>query len=115
MNAPFQFHQASRVLGLVSGRWVLAVLDEVGAASMRHSELLGAIDGVSEKVLTETLRRMERDGLIAREVSSGVANHVVYRATLLARSLDGPLSGLLAWQVVYWSEVEASRAQWDSD
>jgi len=104
----------SAVIGLVSGRWVLAILAEITAAAMRHSELLSAIDGISEKVLTETLRRMERDGLVAREVGSRLPSRVLYRVTPLARSLDDPLRGLLAWQDANWREVEDSRQHWDS-
>lgn len=74
------------VLRLLDGRWSLAILDEIASEAKRHSELLGSIDGVSEKVLTETLRRMERDGLVERELEPGISAHVVYRATELALS-----------------------------
>jgi DNA-binding HxlR family transcriptional regulator len=106
---------ASAVLGLVAGRWVLSVLTQVSSDALRHSELLGAISRISEKVLTDTLRRMERDGLIAREVGSGVPSHVVYRATPLGRTLDEPLQALFDWQESHWAEVEAARVHWDGE
>lgn len=101
------------VLRLMDGRWVLAILEEVTSEAKRHSELLGAIDGISEKVLTETLRRMERDGLVERKVEPGVSNHVVYRATTLARSLDGPLRELALWREEHWHAVDAARSRWE--
>jgi DNA-binding HxlR family transcriptional regulator len=101
------------VLGLLVGRWVLSVLSHVASDSRRHRDLVDAIDGISEKVLTDTLRRMERDGLIVREVGTGVPSHVVYRTTPLADSLRDPVQALLAWEASHWDEVETARLRWD--
>ena len=102
------------VLRLMDGRWTLAILDEIATGARRHGELLGAINGISEKVLTETLRRMERDGLVEREVEAGPLNHVVYRATELARTLDEPLRALASWRESHWHAIEVARSRWDS-
>jgi DNA-binding HxlR family transcriptional regulator len=104
---------ADAVIRIIAGRWVLAVLHEIDSDVKRYGELLSAIDGISEKVLTETLRRMQRDGLVVRQVSTGAPNYVAYRATSLARTLDQPLRGLLSWRDAHWDAVEASRQLWD--
>jgi DNA-binding HxlR family transcriptional regulator len=77
-NARTDTQRASAVLGLLAGRWVLSVLIHVASDPLRHRDLVDAIDGISEKALTDTLRRMERDGLIAREIGTGVPRHVIY-------------------------------------
>jgi DNA-binding HxlR family transcriptional regulator len=100
-------------LGLVTGRWVLPVLDELASGPKRHGELKDDIDGISEKMLTQTLRRMQRDGLVARVVRPGAGGHIVYRATRLARSLDGPLTAAAAWQDAHWDQVTRARTRWD--
>lgn len=105
--------RASAVLGLLAGRWVLSVLIHVASNPLRHRDLVDAIDGISEKVLTDTLRRMERDGLVIREVGTGVPSHVVYHSTSLAESLGEPVQALLAWEGSHWNEVERSRSRWD--
>lgn len=115
MTPRTDLRDAATVLGLLVGRWALPVLHQVTSDAMRHRDLFDAIDGISEKVLTDTLRRMQRDGLVIREVGLGVPSHVVYRATPLARSLDEPLQALLTWQEAHWDEVEASRLRWDNE
>lgn len=65
MSSRSGIRDVAAAFGLLTGRWMLAILDELAIAPIRHSELLRAVDGVSEKVLTETLRRIERDGLVA--------------------------------------------------
>lgn len=101
-------------LGLLTGRWVLPVLDELAAGPRRHGELKDAIDGISEKMLTQTLRRMQRDGLVARTIRPGAPAHAVYRATTLARSLDAPLTAAATWQDMHWDQVARARTWWDS-
>jgi len=108
------YREISAVRGLLAGRWVLSALAHVASEPMRHRELLDTIDGISEKVLTGTLRRMERGGLIVREVGSGVPSHVVHCATTLAQTLDEPLRAMLAWKRTHWDAVETSRLRWDN-
>jgi DNA-binding HxlR family transcriptional regulator len=59
------------VVGLISGRWILGVLAELTAGGRRYQDLLKVLDGVSHKVLTDTVRSAERDGLISRRLDSG--------------------------------------------
>jgi DNA-binding HxlR family transcriptional regulator len=71
------------------------------------------LDGISHKVLTDTLRRAERDGLIRRHLDSGrmdTAN--LYELTDLGRSLEEPLAALGQWVEVNWDQVEAAQRSW---
>lgn len=103
-----------RVVGLVDGRWTLAVLAHLQAGGRRYQELDDAIDGVTHKVLTDTLRRAERDGLIARQLDpSRLDTATLYRLTELGRSLEEPLAALEQWAKANWDEVEVARRRWN--
>jgi DNA-binding HxlR family transcriptional regulator len=80
---------------------------------LRYQDLDDALDGVSHKVLTDTLRRAERDGLIVRHLDPGrVETATLYRLTDLGRSLDEPLVVLERWAEMNWQQVEAARRRW---
>lgn len=103
------------LVGLIGGRWTLAVLGELAAGGHRYQDLHDALDGISHKVLTDTLRRAERDGLIGRHLDSerkGTA--ALYELTDLGRSLDEPLAALGRWVDVNWELVEAAQRDWAS-
>ena len=94
----------------VSGKWTIPVIAALRAGPRRHGSLRRGVGaGVSDKVLTETLRRMEQDGLLTRHVVSGTPPAVFYSLTGTARSLIDPLSVMAAWQAAY-SEVSAHVA-----
>lgn len=77
-------------------------------------DLRDALDGISYKVLTETLRRAERDRLIARHLDTErVETTTLYELTELGRSLDQPLAALAQWAEVNWKAVEVAQEQWD--
>ena len=106
---------AGRFLALVGARWCLPILEQLGEGGRRYQDLHDAIDGVSYKVLTETLRRAERDGLITRRLDGGrVETATLYELTDLGRSLDQPLAALAEWAEINWKAVEAAREQWDA-
>jgi DNA-binding HxlR family transcriptional regulator len=91
------------------------VLAELSANGRRYQDLFDALDGISYKVLTETLRRAERDGLISRRLDPGrVETATLYQLTDVGRSLDGPLAVLTSWVDANWSLVEAARRSWDA-
>jgi DNA-binding HxlR family transcriptional regulator len=105
---------AGRLLRLLDGRWTLAVLAELADGGQRYQELDGALDGISHKVLTDTLRRAERDGLISRRLDpQRVETAMLYELTDLGRSLDEPLEGLRRWIETHWHKVEAAHGRWD--
>lgn len=98
---------------MLAGRWTLAVLAELQERGRRYQELDDALDGVTHKVLTDTLRRAERDGLIVRHVDRRrLETTTLYQLTDLGRSLDEPLSVLNFWAQKNWDEVEAARREW---
>lgn len=105
---------SQHVIGLVDGRWTLPVFAELRAGGRRYQELDDALDGVSHKVLTETLRRAERDGLISRHLDPGrIETATLYKLTELGRSLDDPLAALERWAAANWPHVDAARRHWD--
>jgi DNA-binding HxlR family transcriptional regulator len=90
------------------------VLVELAEGGRRYQDLDGALDGVSHKVLTDTLRRAERDGLVARHLDSArVETATLYELTELGRSLADPLAALERWVDGNWSKVETARLQWN--
>lgn len=102
-----------RVISLLDGRWTLAVLAELQKGGRRYHELDDSLDGVSHKVLTDTLRRAERDGLIARHLDpSRLDTATLYRLTDLGRSLKDSLAVLERWAEANWLGVEAARKRW---
>jgi DNA-binding HxlR family transcriptional regulator len=97
-------------LQLVAGRWRAGVLLALVAGTRRYSELVRALPGVSDKVLTQTLRAMEQDGLIARDVGPEVPPRVEYRLTALGASLLEPLRALGRWGAGRYGTEHRARA-----
>ena len=105
---------SQHVIRLIDGRWTLAVLAELQTGGRRYQELDDALDGVSHKVLTDTLRRAERDGLVVRHLDPGrVDTATLYQLTDLGRSVDEPLTALERWGEANWPHVEAARQRWN--
>jgi DNA-binding HxlR family transcriptional regulator len=98
---------------LLSSKWSVDVLLVLGHGVRRYHELLGELAPISEKVLTQTLRAMERDGLIARRVHAEVPPRVEYALTPLGASLAAPLKALGAWSLKHGEEVEDARGRFD--
>ncbi|MHB8293776.1 MAG: winged helix-turn-helix transcriptional regulator [Acidimicrobiales bacterium] len=104
---------AQRFIELLAGRWTLAVLAELAERGCRYQELDDALDGVSHKVLTDTLRRAERDGLVERDLDpSRVDTATLYQLTDLGRTLEEPLAALGRWVDDHWLDVDRARGRW---
>lgn len=90
---------ARLTVDVLGGKWVIPVIGVLAAGALRHGELHQAVgvESVSQKVLTETLRRMESAGLVHRSVSADVPPIVLYGLTALGRSLLEPIAHLAAW------------------
>jgi DNA-binding HxlR family transcriptional regulator len=89
------------------------VLSGLAAGGRRYQDLHDGLDGISHKVLTDTLRRAERDGLIRRHLDSGrMDTATLYELTDLGRSLDEPLAALGRWVDANWDQVEAAQRSW---
>src|SRR6266699_5499364 len=104
------------VLDRVGDRWsllVIAMLDQRPTPRARFSELKRSIPGISQRMLTATLRRLERDGLLTRQVYAEVPPRVEYALTPLGRGLTEPVLGLVAWLQTHWSTIRAAREKFE--
>lgn len=90
-------------------KWTLLLLTLLGQRPYRFNELHRAVEGISQRMLTRTLRTLETDGLVAREVFPTLPPTVEYRLTPLGVSLLEPLSALADWAVGHHAEITASR------
>jgi DNA-binding HxlR family transcriptional regulator len=101
------------ILERVADRWTLLVIDALDdGAETRFTRLRERIGGVSQKMLTKTLRQLERDGLVARRIHAEVPPRVDYRLTPLGRSLGQALCAVWEWVEAHHQEVERSRRAW---
>jgi DNA-binding HxlR family transcriptional regulator len=98
-----------RALSLLSGKWSVQVLYLLASGTRRYSEVLYEVGEVSKKTLTQTLRALERDGLIARRVYPQVPPRVEYSLTPLGWSLTGPLMALYEWSAENLDDPDQPR------
>lgn len=106
--------RADPFIRLLSGRWTLRLLDHLASGGCRYQDLHTALSGISYKVLTDTLRRAERDGLIRRRLDGArIETATLYELTDLGRSLEIPIDAALRWMDDSWKAIEAARHQWD--
>jgi DNA-binding HxlR family transcriptional regulator len=89
------------------------LLGHLETGAKRFGQLRDSTAGISEKMLTQTLRGLERDGLVARRVHPGVASQVEYRLTTLGRSLLEPLATVRDWAQRHIAEMERARVGYD--
>jgi DNA-binding HxlR family transcriptional regulator len=103
-----------QLLDRLSDKWVTLVLCALEDGSQRYSQLARTIAGVSQKMLTQTLRTLERDGMITRTVTASVPVTVTYELTALGRSLLVVFGGLKTWAESHMDEVIEARASYDA-
>jgi DNA-binding HxlR family transcriptional regulator len=101
-----------KVLDLIADKWVVLVVRALSFGTRRHGELGRTIEGISEKMLSQTLRRLERDGLIARKVYPVIPPKVEYSLTDLGWSLNEVVESLSRWAEGHIPEVEAARERY---
>jgi DNA-binding HxlR family transcriptional regulator len=105
------------VLVRVADKWTMLVitsLSDAGPDGLRFSELRRRIEGVSQKMLTQTLRALERDGLIDRTVHPTVPVTVEYRLTPLGESLAEAITTIRSWAYANMDAIDAARAEYDA-
>jgi len=102
------------VLGRVGDKWSLLIVGQLAQGAKRFNELRRAVDGVSQRMLTLTLRGLERDGLVARTVHPGVPPRVDYALTPVGETLLAPVCGLVAWAEAHRTAITAARAAFDA-
>lgn len=100
---------ARRALELLADKWMIDVFRQLSVGSKRYTELQEAISGVSGSVLTNTLRRMERNGLVVRNAEATIPPRVEYGLTPLGESLEEPLAALTQWGEHHLDDVDAAR------
>ena len=110
----FRALQSRDAIELIADKWRIPILHVLSPAPLRSGELQRAMTEVSPKVLTQTLRRMERDGLISRSVYPVVPPKVEYRITSMGRSLLAPLRQLCLWAKAHGKERDQARVEFDN-
>jgi DNA-binding HxlR family transcriptional regulator len=103
-----------RVLDIVADKWTTLVISALSHGTRRFQQLRREVDGVTQKMLTQTLRELERDGLVSRRAYATVPPHVEYSLTPLGRTLTGPLWAVKEWAEAHVEEIEVARAAWDA-
>jgi DNA-binding HxlR family transcriptional regulator len=104
-----------QVLDHVGGKWSVSILLAAIGGPVRFSELERIVDGISRRMLTLTLRNLERDGLLIRTVYPTVPPKVEYTATPMARELGDSLAALVGWAERHRADIATSRAAYDRE
>ena len=104
-----------RLLDRLSDKWVTLAMVALKDGPQRYSQLSRTMAGVSQKMLTQTLRTLERDGLVTRTVTPSVPVTVTYELTGLGRSLQGVVELLKDWAESHMDQVLESRDRYDSE
>ncbi|MCX7303677.1 MAG: helix-turn-helix domain-containing protein [Hyphomicrobiales bacterium] len=103
----------SDILQRVGDKWTVLVVGKLGAGSMRFNELRTSVGGISQKMLTTTLRGLERDGFVTRTVFPTIPPRVDYELTDLGCELLQPVNALGEWARINTERVRAARARFD--
>lgn len=99
-----------QALDRLADKWTCLVVYALLDGSRRHGELKRTIQGISQKMLTQTLRSMEADGLVRRTVIDIIPPHVEYSLTPLGQTLSDPLVAICQWAMEHVPEMQAARA-----
>ncbi|HEX4302239.1 MAG TPA: helix-turn-helix domain-containing protein [Rhizomicrobium sp.] len=104
----------SGVLARIGDKWSVLIVTRLGARPLRFNELKREIGGISQRMLTLTLRGLERDGLVTRTVFPTIPPRVDYELTALGRSLLEPVSALGDWALKNIGRIDAARVKFDN-
>ncbi|MFE7745659.1 winged helix-turn-helix transcriptional regulator [Nocardia sp. NPDC057455] len=97
------------VLDHIAGKWTVLIIDALADGTMRYTDLRNRIEGISQKMLTQTLRQLEADGFVTRTVHPTVPPRVDYTLTELGHSLRTPIAALRDWIESNINRIEAAR------
>lgn len=106
--------RAREVLQRVGDKWSVLTIDLLGQGTMRFSELHRAIDGITARMLTVTLRGLERDGIVTRTIHPVIPPRVEYALTPMGRTLLHTIGQLVTWADSHLPEIEAARVAYDA-
>lgn len=105
----------SELLSRIGDKWSVLVVSTLGHGSRRFNELRREIPTVSQRMLTLTLRNLERDGLVSRTVTPSIPPRVDYELTDLGQSLQGPICALEQWAIENVGTIHAAQARYDAE
>lgn len=103
-----------QLLDRIGDRWSVLTIGTLASGPHRYSAIAAAVQGVSQKMLTQTLRALERDGLVTRTVFPEIPPHVEYALTDAGRSLRGVLQPLEDWATTHMADVAVARQEYDA-
>lgn len=101
------------LLDRIADKWTVLLLTTLDDGPMRFNALKRRVEGVSQKMLSQTLRQLERDGLVSRTVEATVPVSVTYAVTPLGRTLIGALQPMIDWAETHMVDVESAQAAHD--
>jgi len=101
------------ILDRVGDKWSLYIIAVLYRGPLRFNEIKREVNGISQRMLTLTLRSLERDGLLTRTVAASTPLRVDYELTPVGQSLRAPIIGLIAWAIENRSRMEKARANFD--
>jgi len=113
LHEPGDCRAISEVLSRVGDKWTVLVVSALGDGPKRFNELRRALGSISQRMLTLTLRALERDGLVSRTVFATIPPRVDYELTRLGRSLLEPVNGLSTWARANRVAMETARRKFD--
>jgi DNA-binding HxlR family transcriptional regulator len=115
LHEPEDCRAVSEVLARVGDKWTVLVVSTLGGGPKRFNELRRALGSISQRMLTLTLRGLERDGLVTRTVFAAVPPRVDYELTRLGRSLLEPVSALGTWARKNRPAIQGARQRFDTN
>lgn len=101
-------------LARIANKWTAMIVIALADRRLRFGELQSEVGGISNKVLADTLRDLERDGIVTRFAYAQMPPRVEYELTELGRSLQAPLSALRVWAEAHYDEVSIARESYDA-
>ena len=113
LHVPDDCRAVSEVLARVGDKWTILVVNELGSGPRRFNEIRKALGSISQRMLTLTLRGLERDGLVTRTVFPTIPPKVEYELTALGRSLLVPVSGIGLWARQNRAAIQEARERFD--
>ena len=114
LHVPEDCRAVSDVLSRVGDKWTILVVSELGNGPKRFNEIRRALGSISQRMLTLTLRGLERDGLVTRTVFPTIPPRVDYELTRLGRSLLEPVSGIGLWARQNRAAIQEARMRFDT-
>ena len=106
---PADIPEVQEIMGSICDKWALVILHQLSQGTKRHGELHRGIRGISQKMLTQTLRKLEQDGLVRRTVHPIVPPRVDYALTSLGGTLTNTLLALYRWTEAHLAEIQRAR------